>query len=201
MALTPSTMLELGTQAPDFSLSDTDGSTVSRSDFANQPLVVMFICNHCPYVKHVAKSIAEIAREYQSKGVAFVAIQSNDADAYPDDGPDEMAGEKQSRGYTFPYLYDPSQEIAKAYTAACTPDLFVFDADHKLFYRGQIDETRPNRISSGNYDSSQSPAHGKDLRAALDTLLAGGDPPADQRPSMGCNIKWKPGNAPAYAGG
>lgn len=196
MALTASTMMPLGTQAPDFALADVGGTTVSRRDFAGEPLVVMFICNHCPYVKHVAPTLAAVAREYQAKGVRFVAISSNDAEAYPDDSPEAMKQEVARRGYTFPYLYDATQEVARAYTAACTPDVFVFDREHRLFYRGQIDDTRPHRISSGNYDSSKTPATGRDLRAALDALLAGGPPPETQYPSMGCNIKWKPGNAP-----
>lgn len=201
MALTPSTMIELGTRAPDFALEDTEGRIVSRADFEGMPLLVMFICNHCPYVKHVAPALKEIAQAYASRGVGVVAIQSNDVEAYPADGPQEMKQEKMIRGYTFPYLYDATQEVAKAYTAACTPDIFLFDRDHKLYYRGQIDDTRPHRISSGNYDSQRTPATGADLRRALDALLAGEPAPQPQYPSTGCNIKWKPGNAPAYAGG
>lgn len=201
MALTRSTMLELGTEAPGFSLPDTDGRCISPGQYAGRPLVVMFICNHCPYVKHVAGALAKVAHEYQGRGVAFVAIQSNDVASHPDDAPEKMAQEKAARGYPFPYVYDGTQAVAKAYTAACTPDVFVFDARHKLFYRGQIDDTRPNRISSGNYDSAATPATGADLRGALDAVLAGGAPPAGQKPSMGCNIKWTRGNAPAYAGG
>jgi len=196
MALTPSTMLELGTEAPDFSLPDTEGNTVSKDDFRGKPLLVMFICNHCPYVKHVADELARLGKDYMPKGVGVVAIMSNDVENYPDDSPEKMKAEKASRGYPFPYLYDASQEIAQAYTAACTPDFFLFDADHKLVYRGQLDDTRPERISSGNYDSSNNEANGKDLRAALDAVLAGEKPGGEQKPSMGCNIKWKPGNDP-----
>lgn len=199
MAMTPSTMMELGTPAPGFSLSDTDGTTVSRDDFAGKPLLVMFICNHCPFVKHVADELARLGNAYQPKGVGVVAIMSNDVENYPDDSPEKMAEEKQRRHYPFPYLFDADQSVAKSYTAACTPDFFLFDAGHKLAYRGQLDETRPHRIASGNYDDRDGAAHGGDLRAALDAVLTGNAPDADQAPSMGCNIKWKPGNAPAYA--
>ncbi len=198
MALTPSTMLELGTAAPDFALPDTDGNTVSRGDFAGRPLLVMFICNHCPYVKHVAPELKRVGDDY-GQNVAVVAIQSNDVANYPDDSPAKMKQEKAERGYAFPYLYDESQQVAKAYTAACTPDFFLFDAGHRLAYRGQLDETRPHRISSGNYDDRNGLANGKDLRAALDQVLAGQSVTVEQVPSMGCNIKWKPGNEPAYA--
>jgi len=195
MALTPSTMLELGTEAPDFALPDTEGHTIKKENFRG-PLLVMFICNHCPYVKHVADELARLGKDYMPKGVGIVAIMSNDVENYPDDSPEKMKAEKASRGYPFPYLYDESQDVAKAYTAACTPDFFLFDADHKLVYRGQLDDTRPERISSGNYDSSGNEANGKDLRAALDAVLAGEKPGGEQKPSMGCNIKWKPGNEP-----
>lgn len=194
MALTPSTMLPLGTAAPDFSLTDTAGNTVSREDFVGKPLLVMFICNHCPYVIHVAPELARIGKDYgiASGGeVGIVAIQSNDVENYPDDSPAKMAEEVHKRGYTFPYVYDADQSVAKAYTAACTPDLFLFDADHKLVYRGQLDDTRPHRISSGNYDDREGAANGADLRAALDAVLAGAGPVEKQLPSMGCNIKWK----------
>lgn len=199
MALTPSTMMELGTPAPHFALPNVDGRTVTRSDYAGRPVVVMFICNHCPYVKHVAPVLADLAREYQEKGVGFVAINSNDADQYPDDAPDKMVEEVDRRGYPFPYLFDASQEVAKAFTAACTPDIFVFDREHRLYYRGQVDDTRPQRHGPGNYDHASNPATGDRLRHALDALLAGQEPPADQRPSIGCNIKWKPGREPEYA--
>ena len=200
MALTPSTMLALGTSAPDFTLPDTEDNRVSRRDFTNQPLLVMFICNHCPYVHHVAAELARLGHDYAPKGVGIVAIQSNDIANYPDDSPEKMKAEKEMRGYPFPYLYDESQAVAQAYTAACTPDFFLFGAEHKLAYRGQLDDTRPHRIASGNYDDREGQANGADLRAALDAMLAGHVPAADQKPSMGCNIKWKAGAAPAYAG-
>ena len=193
MALTPSTMLELGTQAPDFSLPDTDGQTVSLSDFAgSKALLVMFICNHCPFVIHVREELAKLGKDYQAKGVGVVAISSNDVATHPDDSPAKMKQEVANAGYTFPYLYDESQTIAKAYRAACTPDFYVFDGDCKLTYRGQLDESRPN---------SGIPVTGKDLRAALDAVLEGRSAPEDQLPSMGCNIKWKAGAEPDYAGG
>jgi peroxiredoxin len=192
MALTPSTMLPLGSQAPDFRLPDTDGKTVSLNDFKDAPaLLVIFLCNHCPYVKHVRHGLAALAREYQAKGVAVVGISANDVSTHPDDSPENMAREKAEVGYTFPYLYDESQEVAKAYQAACTPDFFVFDRDRKLVYRGQMDGSRP-----GN----DVPVTGKDLRAALDAVLAGQPVSQDQKPSLGCNIKWKAGNEPAYFG-
>ena len=190
MALTPSTMLALGTPAPDFSLTDTAGRAVARGDFAGRPLLVMFICNHCPYVKHVAPELARIGRDYGAT-VGIVAIQSNDTDAYPDDGPDKMREEVEQRGYTFPYVLDGDQSVAKAYTAACTPDFFLFNRYHKLVYRGQLDGTRPHRVSSGNYDAREGEAHGEDLRAALDAVLAQEAVSEEQLPSMGCNIKWK----------
>ncbi|MEM1098713.1 MAG: thioredoxin family protein [Planctomycetota bacterium] len=198
MALTPSTMLELGTSAPGFALPDTDGGTVSLSDFAGKPMLVAFICNHCPYVIHVAPALKAIGDDYQGK-VGIVAISSNDVATYPQDSPDLMKTEKAKRGYAFPYLYDETQDVAKAYTAACTPDLFLFDAEHKLAYRGQIDGTRPHRISSGNYDDRNGASDGRDLRAAMDAVLAGEPVTGEQVPSMGCNIKWKTGNAPSYA--
>lgn len=191
MALTPSTMLlPLGTAAPEFRLPDTTGRIVSLADFAGAPAyLVMFICNHCPYVKHIRSSLAAFAREYQAKGVAIVGINSNDVERYPDDSPERMKEEVRAAGYTFPYLFDETQEVAKAYRAACTPDFFLFDRDRKLVYRGQYDDSRPgNGI----------PVTGRDLRAALDAVLAGRPVPADQKPSMGCNIKWKPGNEPDY---
>ncbi len=190
MALTPSTMLALGTPAPDFALPDTEGNTVTREQYAGRPLLVMFICNHCPYVKHVAPELARLGSEYGER-VGIVAIQSNDIVAYPDDGPEKMKEEVALRGYTFPYVLDADQSVAKAYAAACTPDFFLFDADHKLVYRGQLDDTRPHRISSGNYDARNGQANGEDLRAALDAVLAGDPVPGGQVPSMGCNIKWK----------
>ncbi len=198
MAQTASTMLQLGTKAPDFSLPDTEGKTVSLTDFAGKKaLVVMFICNHCPFVKHLADELANLAKEYQAKDVAFVAINSNDVERYPDDAPDKMKQEKEARGYTFPYLFDETQDVAQAYKAACTPDIYVFDGDQKLAYRGQFDDTRPTRHGPGDYSSDNKPT-GADLRAALDAILAGQQPPTEQKPSIGCNIKWKKGNEPAY---
>jgi peroxiredoxin len=191
MSLTPSTMLPLGTVAPGFRLSDTDGKTVSLEDFKGAPaLLVAFICNHCPYVKHVRHELARLGKEYQGKGVAVVGISSNDVNTYPDDSPKMMAKEKAEVGYTFPYLYDESQQVAIAYKAACTPDFYVFNKDQKLVYRGQLDGSRP-----GN----PIPVTGKDLRSALDAALAGKPVSDDQRPSIGCNIKWKRGNEPDYS--
>jgi peroxiredoxin len=184
MAETPSAMLDLGTPLPAFSLPDLDGQTHTEADFANaQALVVAFICPHCPYVTHVRPAFAKLAREYQAKNIAFVAINSNDAVTHPDDDRAGMRREAAAAGYTFPYLHDETQETAKAFGAACTPDLFVFDRQRRLAYRGQFDSTRPK---------SGGPATGADLRRALDALVAGQPVPADQRPSVGCNIKWKP---------
>ncbi len=191
MALTPSTMLPLGTPAPNFSLPDTSGKTVSRDDFTQaKGLLVIFMCNHCPYVKHVREEIARLGKEYEDKGIAVAGINANDVGTYPDDSPENMAKEAAAVGYTFPYLYDETQEIAKAYRAACTPDFFLFDGERKLVYRGQLDDSRP-----GN----DVPITGKDLRAALDLVLAGQPVPEDQKPSLGCNIKWKQNNAPDYS--
>ena len=190
MVRTPSTMLPLGTAAPNFSLPNVDGKTVSLADLrGKKALLVMFICNHCPFVKHVADELARLGRDYQAKGAALVAISSNDIVNHPDDSPEKMKDEAKARGYTFPYLYDADQSVAKAYQAACTPDFFVFDADQKLVYRGQLDGSRP-----GN----DVPVNGADLRAALDAVLAGNKPTAEQRASLGCNIKWKAGNEPDY---
>jgi len=184
MALTPSTMLPLGTPAPDFALPDTDGRVVKLSDFAGkQAMLVIFMCNHCPFVVHVADHLAKLGKEYQAKNVGVVAINANDAVKYPDDSPAKMKDEKANRGYSFPYLFDETQEVARAYHAACTPDFFLFDRDRKLAYRGQLDDSRPN---------SGAPVTGKDLRAAMDAVLAGKKPDEPQRPSSGCNIKWKP---------
>lgn len=191
MAATPSTMLPLGTAAPAFSLTDQGGKPVSLQDFkGSAALVVMFICNHCPFVKHVRSEIAKIALGYKPKNVAFVAINSNDAEKYPDDSPVKMKEEAEAVGYTFPYLFDESQDVAKAYRAACTPDFFVFDKGRRLAYRGQLDDSRP---------SNGLPVTGRDLRDAIDAVLAGKSPKPEQMPSIGCNIKWKPGNAPDYA--
>jgi peroxiredoxin len=190
MVSVPSQMLPLGTPAPQFALPDTEGRIVSLKDLAGgKALLVMFICNHCPYVKHVRAELARVGRDYQPRGVKIVAISSNDPAAYPDDSPEKMKEERAAAGYTFPYLFDASQDVAKAYRAACTPDLYVFDAKQQLVYRGQLDESRPK---------NNLPVTGKDLRAALDAVLAGRPAPAEQRPSLGCNIKWKPGNAPVY---
>jgi thiol-disulfide isomerase/thioredoxin len=182
-------MPPLGTVAPDFSLRTPDGRPVSRGDAQGKPLLVMFICNHCPYVKHIRDHLAGTAKTYQEKGVAIVGVNSNDATAYPDDSPTKMTEEAKAAGYTFPYLYDEPQLVAKAYRAACTPDFFLFDRDHKPVYRGQYDGSRP-----GN----DIPITGSDLRAALDAVLSGRPVPAMQKNSMGCNIKWKPGNEPDY---
>lgn len=189
MVMTPSQMLPLGTAAPDFSLPDTDGNMVSLADFAGKPLMVGFICNHCPFVIHIRECLATLFKEYQEKGVSIVAISSNDVETHPDDSPEKMAAEKQAAGYTFPYLYDESQEVAKAYSAACTPDFFLFDKDHKLVYRGQLDDSRPE---------SGIPVTGEDLRAAMDAVLAGESVSDAQKPSIGCNIKWKSGSEPTY---
>ena len=186
MVAVTSTMLELGTKAPEFNLPSAGGGNVKLSDFKGaKALLVMFICNHCPFVKHVKKELIATAKEYQPRGVAIVGINSNDWNAYPDDRPEKMAKE----GYPFPYLYDENQAVAKAYRAACTPDLYLFDAQLKLVYRGQLDDSRP---------STDVPVTGRDLRRALDTVLAGEKVSEDQRPSMGCNIKWRPGNEPDY---
>lgn len=192
MALTPSTMLPLGTTAPPFKLPNVDGRTVSLDDFKAAPaLLVAFICNHCPFVKHVAAGFAQLARDYQAKGAAVVAINANDPVGYPADSPEQMVHEAENRGYTFPYLFDETQAVAKAYRAACTPDFYVFDKDRRLVYRGQMDDSRPD---------SGTPVTGKDLRAALDAALAGKSAGEKQRPSIGCNIKWKKGHEPEYFG-
>lgn len=198
MALTESTMLSLGSPAPEFSLTDTEGRSVSKSDFDGKALLVMFLCNHCPYVKHVAPEVARLAKDYADAPLGVVAIQSNNIEEYPDDGPEKMKEEVAERDYVFPYCLDEDQQVAKAFTAACTPDFFLFDSSHSLAYRGRIDETRPNRIRSGVYDSSGNEPNGKDLRAAIDAVLAGELATSDQYPSLGCNIKWKPGNEPSY---
>ncbi len=188
MALTQSTMLPLGSAAPDFILSDTAGCTVSRNDFKGRAaLLVMFICNHCPYVKHVRAQLAKLGRDYLPRGVGIVAINSNDAQISPNDSPEKMKQEVQDIGYPFPYLFDEKQAVARAYQAACTPDIFLFDAGHHLVYRGQIDESRPK---------NGLPSTGKDLRAALDAILDSRPVPEPQVPSIGCSIKWKPGNEP-----
>lgn len=198
MALTESTMMKLGSDLPAFELPDFDGKTVGSAEFAGKPLLVMFICNHCPYVKHIAEELARLGRDYAEKDIGIVAIQSNNVEEYPDDSPELMKKESADRGYSFPYLHDESQSVAISFTAACTPDLFLFDADHKLAYRGRLDETRPKRIESGVYDSTGNESDGKEIRAAIDAVLSGGKPSDQQLPAMGCNIKWKPGNEPDY---
>ena len=190
MALTPSTMLPLGTAAPDFKLPDTGGKMVSLANFKGQPaLLVIFICNHCPYVIHLRAGLAQLARDYIPRHVGIVGISSNDAADYPADSPDKMKEEAKKAGYLFPYLYDETQAVAKSYRAACTPDIFLFDRNQRLVYRGQFDASRPN---------NGIPVTGNDLRAALDAVLAGKAVSEKQIPSIGCNIKWKAGNAPDY---
>ena len=193
MALTPSTMLALGTPAPDFDLPDvTTGRRVTLASFAGQPaLLVMFICRHCPYVVHVQEELARIGRDYAPRGLGIAAISANNVATHPGDGPEHLKAQAREQGFVFPYLYDESQVVARAYTAACTPDFFLFDAARRLVYRGQLDDSRPG---------SGRPVTGRELRAAIDAVLAGQAVSPDQRPSMGCNIKWKPGQAPAYYG-
>ena len=188
----PSLMQPLGTKAPEFELPDvTDGRIVSLSDFEpERALLVMFICRHCPYVRHVREELARLGRDFEHSELGIVAISSNDVDEYPDDRPESLAEEAREAGYVFPYLFDETQEVAKAYTAACTPDFFLFDADRALVYRGQLDDSRP---------SNGMPVTGADLRAAIDAVLSGGPVSEDQRASIGCSIKWRAGNEPAYA--
>lgn len=191
MARTPSTMTPLGTKAPDFRLPDPSGRFYSLGDFkSSSVLLVSFICNHCPFVKHIRSEFVKLTKKYQKLGVAVVGISSNDVVQFPDDSPAKMAEEARESGYTFPYLFDESQEVAKVYGAACTPDFFVYDRSRQLVYRGQMDASRPD---------SGIPVTGADLSAALDAVLAGRPVSADQRPSIGCNIKWKAGNEPEYA--
>ena len=190
MVRTESTMLPLGTKAPGFTLPSTEGNSVSLSDYADsKALLIIFMCNHCPYVKHVADQLKQLADDYADQGVAVVGISSNDAEKYPDDSPAAMAEEKAMRGYPFAYLYDEDQSVAQAYRAACTPDFYLFDSEHQLAYRGQLDGSRPN---------SGVPVTGEDLRTAIDAVIAGGKAPEQQKPSLGCNIKWKEGNEPQY---
>lgn len=190
MVKTASTMKKLGTPAPDFKLVNVDGRIVGLHDFDEQPaLLLMFICNHCPFVKHVADGLTRLAMDYMPKGVAIVGINSNDAATHPHDSPEQMVHEAEARGYPFPYLYDEGQDVAQAYGAACTPDFFLYDKARKLVYRGQLDGSRP---------SNTIPVTGADLRAALDAVLAGRAPPEQQIPSIGCNIKWRTGNEPQY---
>jgi peroxiredoxin len=183
MAVTPSTMIPLGEKAPSFTLPDPrTGRDVSSEEFKGKPLLVMFICNHCPFVIHVADELARLGVDYREKGLGIVAISSNDVTTHPDDAPDKMAQMAEEKGFNFPYVYDESQEVARAFSAACTPDFFLYDADHRLAYRGQLDDSRPK---------TDEPVTGRDLRAAIDAVLRGEQPSDDQKPSAGCNIKWK----------
>ena len=193
MVETPSTMLPLGTALPELSLVDAaSGRSVSADDLADRSArLVMFICNHCPFVKHVVGELGRLAEDYLPRGVGIVAINSNDVDAYPQDGPEHMRRLAEREGWEFPFLLDETQEVAKRFGAACTPDFFLFDADRRLAYRGQLDDSRPG---------SDRPVTGRDLRAALEAVLAGEPVPEDQKPSIGCNIKWRPGNEPDYTG-
>lgn len=192
MALKHSRMTALGASAPGFALHDVvSGRTVALADFAAAPaLLVAFICNHCPYVRHLREGFVRFALEYQPRGLAIVALSANDAEAYPDDAPQAMAQVASEAGFSFPYLYDETQAVARAYEAICTPDFFLFDRQRRLAYRGRFDDSRPG---------SGVPVTGADLRAAADAVLAGAPAPVDQQPSMGCSIKWKPGREPAYA--
>lgn len=190
MALTPSTMLELGTKAPDFSLNTADGKPFTLSEQTiDKGLLIIFTCNHCPYVKHIRRKLVDKIRNYQSRGITVVAINSNDYEAHPDDSPEKMLEEAETFAYTFPYLVDINQRVAHSYRAACTPDLFLFDGSQSLVYRGQFDDARPGN----NIDIT-----GSDLSGAVDALVSGSEIPTEQKPSMGCNIKWKPGNEPEY---
>ncbi|AUT00256.1 thioredoxin family protein [Nostoc sp. CENA543] len=193
MVLTASTMLPLGTQAPDFHLPEVvSGKTISLASFADKKvLLVMFICRHCPFVKHIQDEITRLSEDYRTSDLAIAAISSNDAEKYPDDAPDSLKALAIEKGWQFPLCYDETQAIAKAYTAACTPDFFVFDAERKLVYRGQLDDSRP---------SNGKPVTGADLRAAIDAALVGQPVTIEQKPSIGCNIKWKAGNEPSYFG-
>lgn len=192
MVNTASQMLPLGTQAPPFRLVDPSGRLVSLDDFQEaKAYLVVFMCNHCPFVRHIRDELASLGRELPARGVAMVGINSNDAEKYPDDSPARMKDEAERYGYTFPYLVDDTQEVAKAYQAACTPDFFLFDAQRRLVYRGQLDDSRP---------SNGKPVTGADLRAAIDAVLEGREVAEPQVPSIGCNIKWKDGNAPSYFG-
>ena len=190
MPETPSTMLDLGTPLPSFSLPDFNGKVVSDADFkGSKALLVAFICEHCPFVRHVRSEFARFAKEYEARGLKVVAIMSNSIEEFPEDGPEGMKQETGEAGYVFPYLFDKDQNVAKLFKAACTPDLFLFDSNRRLVYRGQFDGSRPKNNVAVN---------GADLRAAADAVLAGTAPSETQRPSMGCNIKWYPGNEPAY---
>jgi thiol-disulfide isomerase/thioredoxin len=190
MVLTPSTMAPLGSLAPSFELPDTDGALIRPENFLGRPLLIAFISNHCPFVVHLKTALADFANEYSDR-IGIIAIASNNIDTHPDDGPEKMAEDKTAFGYPFPYVFDATQEVALAYAAACTPDFFLYDADQHLAYRGQFDGSRP-----GN----DAPVTGEDLRRATDALIAGSTVPDEQIPSVGCNIKWKPGNTPAWFG-
>lgn len=192
MVMTPSRMLPLGTAAPDFTLPDANGKSHSLQDARGKPVLVMFLCNHCPFVQHIKHELGRLARDYQDRGVALFGINSNDFAAYPADAPAQMVKEAKANGWTFPYLVDADQSVAKSYQAACTPDFFLFDAGHRLVYRGQLDDSRP-----GNGVA----VTGADLRRALDAVLQGTAVAHEQRPSVGCNIKWRPGSAPTWFGG
>lgn len=190
MVKTASTMLPLGTKLPEFSLPNIDGRTISHADLSQgKGALVIFMCNHCPFVVHLRNELANFAKEYQAKGLAIVGISSNDVEGYPQDGPEQMKEEARNAGYTFPYLYDETQDVAKTFHAACTPDFFLFDKDLHLVYRGQFDDSRPG---------DGKPITGADLRKACDQVLAGQPVPAEQKPSIGCNIKWKSGSEPEY---
>jgi peroxiredoxin len=192
MTESTATILPLGAKAPNFHLPEPHGKSVSSDEFNGAPaLLVVFMCNHCPYVKHIQASFAAFAKEYQARGVGIVGISSNDAESFPDDGPEKMSEEIRTAGYTFPYLYDETQEVARTYGAVCTPDFFLFDREQRLVYRGQFDDSRPR---------TSLPVTGADLRRALDAVLEGRSVPGDQKPSVGCSIKWKPGNAAKIAG-
>ena len=192
MALTASTMLELNTKAPEFQLPDVvSGKTISLDTFAGKKaLLVMFICRHCPFVKHIQTDLAQLGKDYKEKNVGIVAISANNADQYPEDAPEKLKQMAEELGFTFPFCYDETQETAKAYTAACTPDFFLFNAERKLVYRGQLDDSRP---------SNGIPVTGKHLRLAIETVLVDQPITQEQKPSIGCNIKWKPGNEPTYS--
>ena len=192
MAVTPSTKVELGIPCPDFELEDVvSGRTTRRTDFESRPLLVTFICNHCPFVQHVREKLVEVAHEFMDKGIGVVAINSNSIETHPQDGPEHMRSLAISEGWRFPFCFDSTQEVAKAFRAACTPDFFLYDGEHRLYYHGQMDSSRP-----GN----DVPVTGEDLKQAVEALLDGREPPKEQKPSIGCNIKWKPGNEPDYFG-
>ena len=189
MVSTPSTMLDIGTKLPEFTLPDFNGEPHSTSDYENEPLLVIFICNHCPYVKHIVDTLSEKVKDYQSKGVNAVAISANDVNNYPQDSPERMKEFAEANSFSFPYLYDETQDVAKAFKAACTPDFFLFDDGHRLVYRGQFDSSRPK---------NDEPVTGEDLTEAVNAMLEGREIPEEQTPSVGCNIKWIPGNEPDY---